>query len=708
MEFFKKAKAVSIKSVSEKLNGYSVFKAETFNLDGAKISVAAADFYRLTVNGKFVGFGPARTAAGYARVDEYDLTKYAVNGKNTVVIEAVSYKCRTLSAVIQPNFLTAEIVKNGEVLACTGKDFIGYEPEFKMLDVEKYSYQRHFSESYDTQSGGIFDDKFKREVAVAGVDVKYIERVAPYPDYIEKSFAVLTDYGTYANGGDKRFTFAPYGIKEWHIVDPSLVKYNPRKVVASAAYNTVQNNVKLPVSLPQNGYAAVNFGKIYAGFIGFTVRPEKDTVLYLGFSEGTMEGEHFAYTAATVREGTTYFSVNNAMTFVLKGGETFDFYSFEPYVFGSMVLLSTDCKVTLSEVKFRKFEHYPPKITRDYKDDKLNLIYESAVRSFLHNAVDLYTDCPSRERAGWLCDSYFSAYAERFLFNESKVEKAFLQNYVLYENKGEFEQGVIPMCYPSTPEANFNFIPQWTMWFILEAHEYIFKRGGLSEKANFYDKVKGLLAFYERYENADGLLEDLPKWNFVEWTAANDWTKNVNYPTNFLYSETLRRAADILGDESLKIKAEKVAETAIKQSFDGKTFFDHSLRDENGKLILQKDCSEICQYYAACFAGIDLKNDKKYAYLYNLIKHEFTANRKTYPEIVKIDMFIGVYMRLLCLLKLNEYDLILTDVKEYFGEMGVSTRTLWEHINGHASRDHGFASFAAYALDVAYNGLNAK
>lgn len=44
MEFFKKAKAVCIKSVSEKLNGYSVFKAELFGLDGAKISVAAADF----------------------------------------------------------------------------------------------------------------------------------------------------------------------------------------------------------------------------------------------------------------------------------------------------------------------------------------------------------------------------------------------------------------------------------------------------------------------------------------------------------------------------------------------------------------------------------------------------------------------------------------------------------------------------------------
>lgn len=144
------------------------------------------------MNEKFVGFGPARTALGYARVDEYDLTGFAVNGKNTVVIEVVNYKCRTLSTVEQPNFLTAEIVKNSEVLACTGKDFVGYEPKFKMLDVEKYSYQRHFSESYGAQSGDIFDEKFKREVSLSDTSVKYIERVAPYPVYDVKTFTLQT------------------------------------------------------------------------------------------------------------------------------------------------------------------------------------------------------------------------------------------------------------------------------------------------------------------------------------------------------------------------------------------------------------------------------------------------------------------------------------------------------------------------------------
>ena len=44
----------------------------------------------------------------------------------------------------------------------------------------------------------------------------------------------------------------------------------------------------------------------------------------------------------------------------------------------------------------------------------------------------------------------------------------------------------------------------------------------------------------EKYENGDGLLQNLPSWNFVEWSAANDWINDVNYPTNFLYAEVLR------------------------------------------------------------------------------------------------------------------------------------------------------------------------
>ena len=47
-------------------------------------------------------------------------------------------------------------------------------------------------------------------------------------------------------------------------------------------------------------------------------------------------------------------------------------------------------------------------------DEKIVSIIEAAKNTFAQNAVDIFTDCAGRERAGWLCDSYFTAKAERF------------------------------------------------------------------------------------------------------------------------------------------------------------------------------------------------------------------------------------------------------------------------------------------------------
>ena len=86
-------------SSTEKLNRHLVFRETAVSLKGTVLNIAAADFYRLTVNGEFVGFGPARTAKGYARVDSYDLSgaKDTNNGENEIVIEVAGYCCKSMS-----------------------------------------------------------------------------------------------------------------------------------------------------------------------------------------------------------------------------------------------------------------------------------------------------------------------------------------------------------------------------------------------------------------------------------------------------------------------------------------------------------------------------------------------------------------------------------------------------------------------------------
>ena len=160
---------------------------------------------------------------------------------------------------------------------------------------------------------------------------------------------------------------------------------------------------------------------------------------------------------------------------------------------------------------------------------------------------------------------------------------------------------------------------------VLEVEDYINNRGHEADKEIFRPSLEALLDFYKRYENGNGLLERLPSWNFVEWSKANEWGNDVNYPTNFLYAAVLEAAYRIYGDEYHLRRAKEVREQTIAFSFDGTRFYDRSVRNRSGILTLQKDCSEIAQYYAALFGGFDI-NDEKYAAFKHLITKQCYAD----------------------------------------------------------------------------------
>ena len=60
-------------------------------LSGITARLTARNFYRLYINGEIIMHGPARTAHGYARVDEIDVTWYLEPGINHIAIEVVAY-----------------------------------------------------------------------------------------------------------------------------------------------------------------------------------------------------------------------------------------------------------------------------------------------------------------------------------------------------------------------------------------------------------------------------------------------------------------------------------------------------------------------------------------------------------------------------------------------------------------------------------------
>lgn len=605
--------------------------------------------YRVSVNGHFLGHGPCVAGAGYYRVDEYDLSKVLTPGTNLIAVEVAGYNNDNYYLLNQPSFFQAEVTADGKVVAATttgswNRGFTPFEGAVlgqRLQDAPKLSFQRPHRELYNLSG----------------------------PDY-----------------------------EAWK-TDLSAPDFKPAKLEETDAKALIIRRVKYPdytvrhytEALPNNIY---KFECNSTGFIGTKLVVRKPSKLIYHWDELLTEGR--------IKRR---MSFDGRMEYELQPG-TYELESFEPYTlqYLQIEVAEGDCEV--QDVYIRQYVNGDvSRAAFDCDNESINQVYKAAVETFRQNALDIFMDCPSRERAGWLCDSYFTARVAFDLSGNHLIETNFLENFLLPEQFPNIPQGMLPMCYPSD-HVNGNFIPNWAMWFVVELEEYLARSQDRAMIEALEPRVDALLNYFKRYENEDGLLEKLEKWVFVEWSKANEFVQDVNYPTNMLYAKMLDVVGDLYARPALKEQAARLRETIRRQSFDGEFFVDNAVR-ENGKLVPQKkNRTETCQYYAFFF---DVATPELHPELWNVLLTKFGPHRMEqglYPEIYPSNAFIGTYLRLEILSRYGHVQQLVDESADQYLYMAQRTGTLWENLTSTASCNHGFASHVAHVFYRDLLGLN--
>ncbi|MFC1795199.1 hypothetical protein ACFL3Q_16635, partial [Planctomycetota bacterium] len=80
------------------------------------VRIAASSLYRIYLNGRFIGHGPARGPHGFYRVDEWHLGGN-LRESNVLAIEVAGYNVNSYYLLDEPAFLQAEVVSDGRILA---------------------------------------------------------------------------------------------------------------------------------------------------------------------------------------------------------------------------------------------------------------------------------------------------------------------------------------------------------------------------------------------------------------------------------------------------------------------------------------------------------------------------------------------------------------------------------------------------------------
>jgi alpha-L-rhamnosidase len=702
---FKKAKPVWLKNHELEMNVTAGFRSVFSSTENENISVkiAASTIYRIFLNGKFIGHGPARGPHGFYRVDEWPLAGKMKNGKNIVAIEVAGYNSNSYYLLDQPSFCQTEIVSGQKVIAATGlaeKDFDTFQIMDRVQKVQRFSFQRPFIEVYNMDKNSNHwrtnsDIKITSEPIAVTENKTLIERGVPYSRFTKKPAVSLVSSGKLQKRTDKFRYWEDRSLKN---VGPKLKGFveSDLAVVTSKEYQDYitaelkrvdkELGANSQTSLSKLDFDVVDFGTNLSGFIGAKVVCKTPTKVIFTFDELLIKDDVDFKRLGCV----------NAVTYQLQPGE-YSLESFEPYTLRYLKLNCMKGECEISDVYLRDYT-YPGIYNAQFasSDPDLNLLFETGRETFRQNTVDIFMDCPSRERAGWLCDSYFTARVAFDLSGETKVERNFYQNFLLPPKFENLPDGMLPMCYPADHYDGV-FIPNWSLWFVVQLDEYAKRSGDIELVDALKTKVYNLFKYFEKFENSDGLLEKLESWVFVEWSKANSFVQDVNYPSNMLYSAALELAGKLYDDDELVSKAQSIRKTVLEQSYNGQFFVDNAVR-EHGKLVPTENISEVCQYFAFYF---NVVSPKSHPVLWKNLTTKFGPIREIqndFPNVHKANAFVGNYLRMELLSQQGRTGQIFQESKDFYLGMAKRTGTFWENMDERASCNHGFASHVSHVL----------
>ena len=688
-----------IRYIDEK-NISILFKIDFSREDGLQFVIAGESEFQIFLNGKLIGYGPARAAHGYHRVDKYNLKD--LKEHNRLVVILASYRVNTFDRINTKPFIQFELKNSNHIIASSnlGSEAYLYEPRYQK--VVRLSYQRAFSESYNSK----YDNKmflFGNSINLPRLELqecfdgKYLPRRIHYPK-LNEVFATLKEKNKAFINEKKeiyqdRYMFNEgmgiFPVKDW-VVDPNKVISQIDYEKLSEINNTLKDGQSLAYAFKNNE----------TGFLRVKVKVSKPTDLYIYFDEINNSKDFI-----DVRFYRNY--LHDAISYELNTGE-YDLIAFVPNSAKYVRVATLKGEAVIESVSMILLEHPDSHKLKYHLDDKkLKLIFDSARRTFASNAVDILMDCPSRERAGWLCDSYFTSRAEMLFTGKNLVERNFLENYALYRYHGDMEKGMVPMCYPADFFNTEMYIPNWAMFYVVELEAYINRHNDNKLIRQSKKNVKDLVKFFKKYENEYGLLENLENWIMIDWSHANDPESicGVNIPSNALYMAFLKAAGTILKDNYLLDKAKSLRKEIQNGAFDGEFFVDNLIRNDEKELVRNNRYTEATLYYLFYFNVI---NKDEYPDLFQKMINDFGPHRnveKTYPQVYPCNAFIGDYLRLEILLRYGYSEKALEETVDYFYNMAKTTGTLWEHAFVHGSLNHGFASYAANIIFKALTGV---
>ena len=433
-----------------------VRKSFRFCVKPAKIKITADDYYKLYINGKFAGQGPAPAYHFYYNVNEYDITDFLREGENVIAVH-VYYQGlinRVWNSGDYRMGMIAEISCNGEVAVCTD-DTWKYHVAKEFIGTETTGYQTQFLENIDN-----------RKKVVGWKELSFDDS-----DWGNVNIKEMPDY-----------TFYPQ-------ITPSVQIYNIT-----------------PVSIfeIEKGNLLIDFGQEITGRLFIKALGCSGQKIEIHYGE---ELENSNKVRSEMRCNCTYIE-----KWILSGNddrlENYDYKAFR------YVQILSDSAVIEKESIIAEVRHYPfDDSACKFKSSNrlLNQIWEICKNSVKFGTQEGFLDCPTREKGQYLGDATVIAQAHAYLTGDYRIFKKCLHDFALSSH-------ICPGLMAVAPGNFMQEIADYSLQWPLQLLKYYELSKDINFLKDMLPVAQGLINYFKQFARTDGLIENFyDKPIIVDW-----------------------------------------------------------------------------------------------------------------------------------------------------------------------------------------------
>ena len=509
--------------------------AKSFELESLPqeyvVQVSADQRYKLYLNGKWIGEGPARGDLLHWRFESIDLAPHLKPGKN--VLAALVFDMGQYSPVAQISLEAAFILQD------TGRLSLNSNRSWKVLRNKAFHPQLNDpnrKKTYlvigPTDSVALSEYPQRWEMLDPDLD---------WQDAVEHSkgqgWGVGTDGGRFLMPRDIPMmrsdkSFWGYSLSDGVVLDESfslsLKPGESRKLLIDRRELII-------------GYPSL---KIKAAGRGAKIRIRYSEALVDSLGNKGYRDDW---------QGKTSDGISDILTIEGPGSYTYEPLWYRTWRYIELHLEAGDAELELSDFEVR-LTGYPFKQVASWKssDPRLEKIWETGWRTALNCAHETYMDCPYYEQLQYVGDTRIQALISLVQSGDDRLMQRGVRDF----DQSRLSFGLTQSRYPS---SRTQVITPLSLFWVAMVYDHWMYRGDEALLREMMPGIGEVLDWHDAQVGSSGMLEDLPWWNFVDWTPEWPWSNTLRVGgepahapgkgsvlLSLQYAMTLRLAAEML------------------------------------------------------------------------------------------------------------------------------------------------------------------